>query len=599
MLDVASQPFGNPIALHAQLLEVREQLAAERRRVREQTGAFKEQTQRLEQQAQVLEEQARALKEKDKAIAEQSQVLKEQQEALGEREQRIEQLLDYITLLKRKRFGPSADRIPAEQLKLFDEAELEALIGELEEGLEQPTEPQSKPPPPEQPKKKPVRRSLPEHLPRVERLIDLPEAQKQAMGSDWTFIGYDESEQLAVIPRQPYVIRFKRAKYVPVNEEVPGAEQGVVIAPRARQILPKAIGHSSLIADVVVGKFVDALPLYRQEKIFAREGIDISRQTMAGWMIALDEKLTPLMAAMKGVLLQGPVIHIDETRLQVREEPGREASQHSYMWVYRGGPPERAIIGFQYAQTRSGEVPREFLFPGGVTPGGDPPPNVYILTDGYSGYNALAREAGILGHAACGAHVRRKFVEAAEGRRNTAAAHQMVALIGKLYATERALRDSSPAERKAAREERSRPILDKIKAWLDEKVTKVLPKGLLGKAIAYTLGLWPQLTTFLDDGHIPIDNNPAENAIRPFVVGRKAWLFSGSPRGARASATLYSLIETAKANALEPRAYLTFLFERLPEARTPAAIDALLPHNLKAEGCGSFETTPCIRESGS
>ena len=156
----------------------------------------------------------------------------------------------------------------------------------------------------------------------------------------------------------------------------------------------------------------------------------------------------------------------------------------------------------------------------------------------------------------------------------------MVALIGKLYAIERELRDSSPGERKAARQDRSKPILDKIKAWLDAKARKVLPKGLLGEAIAYTLGLWPQLTTFLEDGHIPLDNNPAENAIRPFVVGRKNFLFSGSPAGAHASATLYSLIETAKANGLEPRAYLNFLFERLPGARTPETLDSLLPQNL-------------------
>jgi transposase len=514
-------------------------------------------------------------------LAESERRHEEHAQALKEQEQHIQQLLDYITLLKRKRFGPGADRIPAEQLKLFDEAELEALIGELEEEAP-PTPPPAQRPAPEKPKARPVRKPLPEHLPRVERVIDLPASEKQTMGADWTFIGYDESEQLAVIPRQPYVILFKRAKYVPVNEDVPGAEQGVVIAPRAPQILPKAIAHSSVIADVVVGKFVDALPLYRQEKIFAREGIDIPRQTMAGWLIQLDEKLTPLMAAMKAVLYQGRVIHIDETRLQVLNEPGREASQQSFMWVYRGGPPERPVVWFQYAETRSGAVPRQFLFPGGQWPAGsDPSPTgVYILTDGYSGYSALAREAGVCGHAACWAHVRRKFVEAAEGRKNTAAAHQMVTLIARLYAVERELREGSPDERKAARELHSKPILDKIKTWLDDKVTKTLPKGLLGKAIAYALGSWSQLTTFLDDGHIPLDNNAAENAIRPFVVGRKGWLFSGSPHGAHASATLYSLIETAKVNGLEPRAYLTFLFERLPEATTPAAIQALLPQNL-------------------
>jgi transposase len=274
MLDAVSQPLGNPVALHARLLELREQLAEEQRRGQEQIGAFREQTRILEQQAQVLEEQARTLKEKDKAI-------EEQQKALAERAQHIQQLLDYITLLKRKRFGPGADRIPPDQLKLFDEAELEALIGELEEGLEEPTAPENKPSAPEKPKARPVRRPLPEHLPRVERVIDLPEAEKQAMGADWTFIGFEESEQLAVIPRQPYVILFKRAKYVPVNDEVPGAEQGVVVAPRAAQILPKAIGHSSLIADVVAGKFVDALPLYCQRHF---ELSDFFRFEMSGFL---------------------------------------------------------------------------------------------------------------------------------------------------------------------------------------------------------------------------------------------------------------------------------------------------------------------------
>lgn len=162
---------------------------------------------------------------------------------MAESERQIQQLLDTITLLKRKRFGPSADRISPDQLKLFDEAELEALIAESEIAVEPPATPTPRQPDPEQPKDKPVRRPLPEHLPRVERIIDLPEPQKQAMGSDWTFIGYDESEQLAVIPRQPYVILFKRAKYVLINEDVVGAEQGVVIAPRAAQILPKSIAH--------------------------------------------------------------------------------------------------------------------------------------------------------------------------------------------------------------------------------------------------------------------------------------------------------------------------------------------------------------------
>jgi len=205
------------------------------------------------------------------------------------------------------------------------------------------------------------------------------------------------------------------------------------------------------------------------------------------------------------------------------------------------------------------------------------------VTDGYDGYNALSKALGILGHAACWAHVRRKFVEATHGRKNSAAAYQMVALIRKLYQIERAAGEMTPVERKTLRREQAEPILVKIKALLDEKVVKVLPKSPLGEAISYTLGLWSKLTTYLEDGHIEIDNNKAENAIRPFVIGRKAWLFSGSPRGAHASATLYTLVETAKANKLEPWAYLNYLFDKLPMAKSEQALLALLPQNLKME----------------
>jgi len=203
------------------------------------------------------------------------------------------------------------------------------------------------------------------------------------------------------------------------------------------------------------------------------------------------------------------------------------------------------------------------------------------MTDGYAGYNALSKHPNIKHHAVCWAHARRKFIEASKGRKNTAAAHQMVALIAKLYQIEREAKDSDPEKRLALRQEKSTLIMEKIKIWLDSKVDKVLPKSLLGKAVHYTLNLWPKLTVYLSDGDLPIDNNAAENAIRPFVIGRKAWLFSGSPRGAEASATLYSLIETAKANDLEPRAYLNYLFERLPKIKSEKELDGLLPLNLK------------------
>ncbi len=518
----------------------------------------------------------------------------EQDKLLAERAQRIEHLLDLITLLKRKRFGRSADVISPDQRSLFDEAELQALIGELEAEVsaisaEQEATPET---PPAPPKDKPMRRPLPESLPRVERILDLSAAEKAALGPDWRLIGYDASEQLAVIPRQPYVIVFQRAKYAPIDELlIDGDGPAVRIAPRAPQILPKSMAHSSLLAEVVAGKFIDALPLYRQEKIFAREGIEVSRRSMSSWIIQLDQRLAPMMAAIKRVLYEGAVIHIDETRLQVLDEPGRAATQQSFMWVYCGGPNDRPVVWFQYADTRSGEIPKQFLFPDPPEADSpDPPPRLYLISDGYSAYPGLARQAGILAHAACWAHVRRKFVEAAEARKHAGGAHQMVAMIAKLYAIERQARAATPEQRRALRGEHSKPLLAKIKTWLDEKAAQVLPKGLLGTAITYALGQWPQLTTFLDDGRIAIDNNRAENAIRPFVIGRKNWLFSGSPAGAAASATLYSLIETAKANGLEPRAYLRHLFEHLPLATTPDAITALLPMNLTPDQLSPIPT---------
>ncbi len=522
-------------------------------------------------------------------LAEVEQQNQHQAEQLAKREQHIEQLLEYIELLRRKRFGARTDKLPDNQLNLFDESELEALIGELEaqapgEDSEEASDTSDEAA--RKPKQKPVRRPLPPHLTRVERIIDLSDADKAALGDEWTLIGYDSSEQLAVIPRQFYVIEYKRAKYVPLNDQVNGAEAGVKIAPRPAQIIPKSMAHASLLAHVVSAKFVDALPLYRQEKGFERDGIQISRQTLAGWMTQLLGPLNPVAEALQRQLRQGRVIHVDETPLQVLKEPGREASQKSYMWVYRGGPPDKPVLWFHYTDSRAGQVAREFLFPkedAFCCDGRAPPGGFYLQSDGYTVYETLAKHPGVLGHAGCWAHVRRKFVDAANGRKNTAAAHQMVAYIRKLYVVERAIGDADPHERARIRREKSAPILETIKAWLDEKVQKTLPKGLLGKAIGYALGQWPILTTFLEDGCLEIDNNKAENAIRPFVIGRKNWLFAGSPRGAEASALLYSLIETAKANDLEPWAYLNHLFEQLPTAKTDEAIEALLPHNLKMD----------------
>jgi len=532
-------------------------------------------------------------------------IVEQKEEQLQQKEKRIEELLDLLILMRKRQFGRSSDTPHSGQANLFDEAELEELMGELsaligdgvpaesdsstEEEHSTPTDTETVPP-----KKRPRRRPLPGHLERIEKIESLSEQQKATMGeeweSSWKLIGYETSEQLATIPKQRYVIVYKRPKYVPIHEEVSGAEQSVITAPRAAQIIPKSIAHHSLIADVITAKFADGIPFYRQEKILARDGIDLSRQTMSGWVIHLSQTFEPLMLAIKRHLHRGKVVHIDETPLQVLNEPDRENSQKSYMWVYKGGAPNQPVVCFQYSPQRSGDIPIQFLFPEAesenrIDKNGDNYASFYIVTDGYAGYNELSKRPEVMGRAGCWAHVRRKFVEATHGRKTSAAANQMVKLIEKLYAVEsKARREEMSAEqRHQLRQEKSVLVLEKIREWLDKHQHKVLPKGLLGKAIQYANNQWPTLDTFLKDGEIEIDNNIAENAIRPFAVGRKGWLFSGSPMGAGASATLYTLVESAKANHLEPWAYLNYLFEYFPLAKTQEDIERLLPFNLKTE----------------
>jgi len=522
----------------------------------------------------------RAIIAKMAAEHEQDLALREQQyqAQIAARDQKISILLERLELLRHQRFGPKADRVCKEQLQLFDEAELNDLIEQLDRQIEDakatisPTRRSSDNPP--------KRRALPSHLPRVERIIDLPEADKAAIATTHVPMGYEESEQLAVLPRQYYVVKTRRAKYAPIRHNKTGQPLTVVVAPRPACILPKAMGHSSLIADVVTGKFVDGLPLYRQEKIFAREGFGLSRQTLSGWMVQLREPLEPLMAALKQHLYQGRVLQIDETPVQVMDEPGRDNTAKSQMWVYRGGAPDRPVVWYEYSVSRAGSVPCEFLFPEAHSPPGT---SFYLQTDGCPSYYQLARMPAILGHMGCWAHVRRKVVEAVNARRQPALAHAFLERIQALYQIEKKLRGQSPEHRFDVRQKQSRPVIDELKAWLDQNAPKVVPKGTLGKAVHYTRNQWSILTTFLEDGHLEVDNNLAENAIRPFVVGRKAWLFAGSPAGAQASAMLYTLIETAKANQLEPRAYLHYLFETLPHARQPEDIEALLPHQLTPE----------------
>ena len=284
------------------------------------------------------------------------------------------------------------------------------------------------------------------------------------------------------------------------------------------------------------------------------------------------------MEMLRSEILSGPLVNIDETTVQVLKEPGRENTAKSYMWVFRGGAPDKPALVFQYQPTRGGQAPKDFLngYQG------------YIQTDGYSGYDALGVQKGIV-HVGCWAHVRRKFYEVVEARQKnsrqkskTGSGDVALSYIKRLYTIESVAKQQeySAEQIQKIRQEQAKPILDEFKGWLEKRFVQTPPKGLLGKAIAYALNQWPRLIIYLEDGKLRPDNNLAENAIRPFVVGRKNWLFSGHPRGAEASACLYSLIETAKANQLEPYLYFRFLFDRLPSAVNEDHFRSLLPQYL-------------------
>ena len=420
------------------------------------------------------------------------------------------------------------------------------------------------------------RKPLPEHLPREVIEHDIPESDKVCpCGETKQRIGGETSERLEFIPAKLYVEQHVRHQYAcPCCEE-----NGVQTAEKPAALLPKSNAGPGLLAYTLTSKFQDSLPLARQATILARHDIDIPRNTLARWHIQASERVQPLIERFEAAMRSSPVILIDETRLQVNKEPDKTASSQSYMWVRRGlSPPNEKgrspdVTLYHYSPSRAGTVAESLLSDYGGA----------LMTDGYAGYDKVALKLG-LQHAQCWAHARRKFVEAEKtlpkGRKSPAIT-AILNEIRKLYAIEKRIKDLPAEERQAERQQQALPILEKLRANLEKKQPTVTPKSQLGKAIHYTLERWQGLTQYLTNGNLPIDNNGAENAIRPFVVGRKNWLFSDTTHGAHASATWYSIMETAKANGLEPYHYLKRVFEELPLASSDADIEALLPWNIQ------------------
>ena len=494
------------------------------------------------------------------------------QSQLQSRDATIRLLVEQVRLLRHKSFGRTSESLSPDQLAmLFNEAELVNGAQASAAGGMTGTEGAGGVPISDTvTRRKPGgRRHLPPELPRITVNHDLPDAEKVCPkdGSALHRIGEVVSEQLDIVPMRIQVIRHVRHSY--------GCRccgESVKTAALPNQPIPQSMASAGTLAHLAVSKYAEHLPLYRQEQILKRHGLDITRATLAQWMLDLGELVTPLVNLLQDHLLEGSLIQMDETPVQVLKEDGKPATSRSYMWVRRGGPPAHPIILFDYHPSRSGQVAQQLLE--GYTG--------ILQTDGYGGYDAVGQLPHIV-HAGCIAHARRKFVETVQSLPKAAQAkseaNQAILFIGKLYDIEREMKDADHEARQAARDERSRPVLTQLRQWLESTAPAVPPGSLFGKALHYLHSQWPNLILYVEDGRIPIDTNLVENAIRPFALGRRNWLFSATPKGATASARLFSLIETAKASRIEPYRYLHDVFTKLPQARTVEDYEQLLPWN--------------------
>jgi len=494
--------------------------------------------------------------------------------------EQIQHLYEQVLLLRHRQFGASSEQSSG-QPSLFDEAETLAQDSTADQDIAPlPSEQLSSTAAVASVQNKARGKRLPlsAELERVDVVHDLPESERVCpCGTPMVEIGRDVSEQLDIVPMQVRVLRHIRLRY-----GCPDSLHAPVTAALPPQPLPKSNASADFLAMLLTVKFVDGLPLARFESVLERHGAPVPRQTLARWVIGASQLLQPLHNLMRDTLMDGPFIHMDETVVQVLKIPDKAPTSNSDMWVQVGGPPGKAVVLYDFDPSRGGAVPVRLLadYQG------------YLMTDGYKGYNELVRTEKIE-HLACWAHARRNFVDAArvqpKGKRGRA--DEAVELIGKLYKIERDHKDATVEERLLARQAHSLPVLAKLHAWLEKTLIAVPPKSALGSAASYLRDYWRKLIRYLERGDLPIDNNRAENAIRPFVVGRKAWLFSDTLAGAHSSAIIYSLVETAKANGLEPYTWLRRVMRGLPAAKTVEEIEALLPWNLHKLDLAS-ELTP-------
>jgi transposase len=461
---------------------------------------------------------------------------------------RIAHLEHQLDQLLKRLYGPRADKVNPLQPSLFGEPPPEPAPTPLEQPLD--SQPNAKP------KSGHGRKALPANLRRETVVVDIAEAEKQAIGGTWVKIGEEVSERLDCTPSRLFVRRTVRPKYVVRFETKPDELKIAELPPEA---LPKSKAAPGLVADVIVAKLVDHLPLYRQEKRYSRQGVELSRSTLSGWMAEAAHVLTPLYRLLKSSVLGANVVHTDDTPILV-QDPTREHCRTGRIWAYvsTGG------IVYDATEDRCRDGPLNFLkeFRG------------YLQCDAYAGYDELFRTRPHVVEVGCWAHARRKFVEAVKTQ--AALAHEAVVRIKALYAVEHEAKSLDSTARAALRQQRAQPLLAAFKDWLERQRREVVPKTPIAEAVNYALNQWTALNVYVTDGGLAIDNNTAERAIKPFAIGRKNWLFFGSDHGGQSLATLASFTATCEQMKLNPWPWLRDTLTQLPN--TPAdQLAALLP----------------------
>lgn len=491
----------------------------------------------------------------------------ELQSHVAELDSQLQWLTEQMKLARRKQFGASSEQTPDGQLCIFNEAEQTATAAPEPEITEVKAHYRKR--------TRLTTDKLPEDLPVEVIEHELPENERVCpdCGEEMRRIGKETvREELKIIPAKAVIVRHVQHTYACRNCENTSDHVPIVKVDVPQPVIKGGFASPEAVAHIATQKFVMGVPLYRQEQEWERQGILLSRQTMSNWLIrATKDWLLPIWLSLKSLLMTHDVLHADETTLQVLREPGKTAQSKSYMWLYRtSGEAEQQIILYDYQPDRKAQHPQEFLsdFKG------------YLHADGYDGYHKLPERITVVG---CWAHLRRKFDEALKtvpkDKQPESEAARGIAYCDRLFRLEKQFASLSPEDRFAERERVSKPLIAEFYAWLDS--LRAVPQALLGKAKHYALTQRKYLERYLLDGRLEISNNRAERSVKPFVIGRKNWLFANTPNGARSSAILYSIIETAKENGLNPFEYLAHIFRTAPNIglANPDHIAALLPEN--------------------